>query len=181
MDRWPPSGILGIRDRSYGHLFHYFRLRIRASLSFCLWPGKRGGGEDDKSPTLSGWATAATSTTSTTSDDDDDDDGDEEIRIAALQLRRPRPKPFCPSASGSMWGCRHQELRWLEGALPRRRSPPPRSSRGFACASSAARSYYKSSRTGHQVWPPRLGLLHVATTMMMPARVARMTFAASRQ
>ena len=68
-----------------------------------------------------------------------------------------------------------------ERALPRRRSPPPRSSRGFACASSAARSYYKSSRTGHQVWPPRLGLLHVATTMMMPARVARMTFAASRQ
>ena len=34
-------------------------------------------------------ATSATSTTSTTSDDDDDDDGDEEIRIAALQLRRP--------------------------------------------------------------------------------------------
>ena len=67
-----------------------------------------------------------------------------------------------------------------ERALPRRRSPPPRSSRGFACASSAARSYYKSPRTGHQVWPPRLGL-HVATTMMMPARVARMTFAASRQ
>ena len=61
-------------------------------------------------------ATSATSTTSTTSDDDDDDDGDEEIRIAALQLRRPRQKPFCPSASRSMWGCRHQELRWLGGA-----------------------------------------------------------------
>ena len=61
-------------------------------------------------------ATSATSTTSTTSDDDDDDDGDEEIGIAALQLRRPRQKPFCPSASRSMWGCRHQELRWLGGA-----------------------------------------------------------------
>ena len=78
------------------------------SLSFFLWPGKRGGGEDDKSPTLSGWATAATSATSTTSTtstrqttddvddihdddyDDNEDDGDQESRIAVLQFRRRR-------------------------------------------------------------------------------------------